>query len=159
MIFLEQLDRIEGKHENIDKNLETADKQLSLLERWCCGCCAGKKPKPIRMSETSGPSQKQPTSSEKMGKGSATADPVSSAHASGNERVKMARIMNDAREDEMEDNLDAVSDILGDLKKQAGQMSETLEVQNEQISRITNTTDTNVAHLKQVNKRTENLLK
>ncbi len=37
-------------------------------------------------------------------------------------------------------------------------MSKTLDGQNEQISRITDSTDRNVGHVKQTNKRTQNLL-
>jgi len=59
---------------------------------------------------------------------------------------------------EIDVNLDAVSSILGDLKDQANQMSVTVDNQNEQIDRITNATDKNIAHAKQATKRQQAIL-
>lgn len=48
------------------------------------------------------------------------------------------RITNDAREDEMEENLGAVSGIIGNLKNLAVDMGNEIDKQNTQIDRITN---------------------
>jgi len=47
------------------------------------------------------------------------------------------RITNDAREDEMEENLTQVGSILGNLKNMALEMGNEIEAQNRQIDRIT----------------------
>jgi synaptosomal-associated protein 23 len=46
-------------------------------------------------------------------------------------------ITNDAREDEMEENLTQVGSILGNLKNMALDMGNEIEAQNRQIDRIT----------------------
>lgn len=46
------------------------------------------------------------------------------------------RITNDAREDEMEENLLCVSGILGNLRNMAVDMGSEIEYQNRQIDRI-----------------------
>lgn len=49
----------------------------------------------------------------------------------------VCRITNDAREDEMEENLEAVGSILGNLKDMAVNMGTEIDKQNVQIDRIT----------------------
>lgn len=46
------------------------------------------------------------------------------------------RITNDAREDEMEENLDAVGGIIGNLKTMAMDMGNEIDKQNKQIDNI-----------------------
>ena len=46
------------------------------------------------------------------------------------------RITNDAREDEMEENLDTVGSIIGNLKNMAVDMGKEIDKQNHQIDRI-----------------------
>lgn len=48
----------------------------------------------------------------------------------------MSRITNDAREDEMEDNMGQVSTMVGNLRNMALDMGSELENQNRQIDRI-----------------------
>ena len=48
----------------------------------------------------------------------------------------MRRINNDAREDEMEDNMQMVGGILGDLKSMAIDMGGEIEKQNSQLDRV-----------------------
>lgn len=47
-----------------------------------------------------------------------------------------SRITNDAREDEMEDNMDQVGTMIGNLKNMAIDMGTEIEGQNSQIDRI-----------------------
>lgn len=47
------------------------------------------------------------------------------------------RITNDAREDEMEENLDTVGSIIGNLKTMAVDMGSEIDKQNKQIDGIT----------------------
>uniref|UniRef100_A0A8C6TMI6 Synaptosomal-associated protein n=1 Tax=Neogobius melanostomus TaxID=47308 RepID=A0A8C6TMI6_9GOBI len=53
------------------------------------------------------------------------------------------RITNDAREDEMEENLDAVGGIIGNLKNMAMDMGNEIDKQNKHIDRITEKADMN----------------
>ena len=46
------------------------------------------------------------------------------------------RINNDAREDEMEDNMQAVGSVLGNLKNMAADMGDEISRQNKQLDRI-----------------------
>ena len=55
---------------------------------------------------------------------------------SGGNQQYVRRINNDAREDEMEDNMQAVGGILGNLKNMASDMGEEIEKQNKQLDRI-----------------------
>ena len=48
------------------------------------------------------------------------------------------RINNDAREDEMEDNMQAVGSVLSNLKNMAQDMGNEISKQNKQLDRITN---------------------
>ena len=55
--------------------------------------------------------------------------------SSGNQQY-VRRINNDAREDEMEDNMQMVGGILGDLKSMAIDMGGEIEKQNSQLDRV-----------------------
>jgi hypothetical protein len=48
------------------------------------------------------------------------------------------RINNDAREDEMEENMQAVGSVLSNLKNMAQDMGSEISKQNKQLDRITN---------------------
>ena len=55
---------------------------------------------------------------------------------SGSNQQYVRRINNDAREDEMEENMQAVGGILGNLKSMATDMGSEIEKQNQQLDRI-----------------------
>ncbi|KAF4017343.1 hypothetical protein G4228_008798 [Cervus hanglu yarkandensis] len=67
-------------------------------------------------------------------------------------------ITNDAREDEMEENLTQVGDILGNLKNMALDMGNEIEAQNRQIERITEKADTNKDRIDNANARAKKLI-
>ena len=50
--------------------------------------------------------------------------------------MEYSRITNDAREDEMEDNMGQVGSMLGNLKDMASTMGEEIDRQNRQIDKI-----------------------
>lgn len=68
------------------------------------------------------------------------------------------RITNDAREDEMEENLTQVGSILGNLKNMALDMGNEIEAQNRQIERITEKADTNKDRIDNANARAKKLI-
>ena len=67
-------------------------------------------------------------------------------------------ITNDAREDEMEENLTQVGSILGNLKNMALDMGNEIEAQNRQIDRITEKADTNKDRIDNANARAKKLI-
>ncbi|KAK6304704.1 hypothetical protein J4Q44_G00252900 [Coregonus suidteri] len=69
------------------------------------------------------------------------------------------RITNDAREDEMEENLDQVGSIIGNLKNMAMDMGSEIDKQNKHIDRITEKADMNKARIDEANQRANKLIK
>merc|ERR1712241_245993 len=69
------------------------------------------------------------------------------------------RITNDAREDEMEENMQAVGSILGNLKNMAADMGTEIDRQNKNLDRINVKTNITDGKIGAANKRTEKLLK
>ncbi|XP_007460191.1 PREDICTED: synaptosomal-associated protein 23-like isoform X2 [Lipotes vexillifer] len=67
-------------------------------------------------------------------------------------------ITNDAREDEMEENLTQVGSILGNLKNMALDIGNEIEAQNRQIERITEKADTNKDRIDNANARAKKLI-
>uniref|UniRef100_A0A8C9AU86 Synaptosomal-associated protein 23 n=1 Tax=Phocoena sinus TaxID=42100 RepID=A0A8C9AU86_PHOSS len=67
-------------------------------------------------------------------------------------------ITNDAREDEMEENLTQVGSILGNLKNMALDIGNEIEAQNRQIERITEKADTNKDRIDNANARARKLI-
>ncbi|XP_004398105.1 PREDICTED: synaptosomal-associated protein 23-like isoform X2 [Odobenus rosmarus divergens] len=67
-------------------------------------------------------------------------------------------ITNDAREDEMEENLTQVGSILGNLKNMALDMGNEIEAQNRQIHRITEKADTNKDRIDVASARAKKLI-
>ncbi|XP_010022689.1 PREDICTED: synaptosomal-associated protein 23 isoform X2 [Nestor notabilis] len=68
------------------------------------------------------------------------------------------RITNDAREDEMDENLAQVGNILGNLKNMALDMGNEIDAQNKQIDRINEKADTNRERIEQANVRAKKLI-
>ena len=71
--------------------------------------------------------QSQPSNSGRGGSG---------AVPDGSRGPYIQRINNDAREDEMEENMQAVGGILGNLKNMAADMGDEIGRQNKQLDRI-----------------------
>ncbi|NXK25255.1 SNP23 protein, partial [Arenaria interpres] len=70
----------------------------------------------------------------------------------------ITRITNDAREDEMDENLAQVGNILGNLKNMALDMGNEIDAQNKQIDRINVKADTNRERIEQANIRAKKLI-
>jgi len=69
------------------------------------------------------------------------------------------RITNDAREDEMEGNLQQVSTMIGNLKNMACDMGNEISNQNDQIERVKGKTEISQVRIEGANKRANKLLK
>jgi len=68
------------------------------------------------------------------------------------------RITNDEREDTMEENLQQVGGLLGNLKNMAMDMGQELDKQNEQIGRITDKAEMNQDRIHIANERANKIL-
>jgi synaptosomal-associated protein 25 len=153
----EQLDAIDSGMDRINANMRDAEKNLEGLEK-CCGLCVlpWNRSKNVEKSaaysktfkgnddgkvNSSGP--RQIVTQNGMGPGSGY----------------VQRITNDAREGEMEENLQQVSTMIGNLRNMACDMGNEIENQNNQIERIQGKTDISQMRLDGANKRAKTLLK
>ncbi|KAF8774044.1 Synaptosomal-associated protein 25 like protein [Argiope bruennichi] len=68
------------------------------------------------------------------------------------------RITHDAREDEMEENMQQVSSIIGNLKNMAIDMGSEIDSQNQQLDRINMKAQSNETHIVNANARASKLL-
>ncbi|XP_076392767.1 synaptosomal-associated protein 25kDa isoform X8 [Megachile rotundata] len=71
----------------------------------------------------------------------------------------IAKITNDARETEMEENMGQVNTMIGNLRNMAIDMGSELENQNRQIDRINRKGESNETRIKVANERAHQLLK
>ncbi|XP_059117193.1 synaptosomal-associated protein 23 [Peromyscus eremicus] len=159
----EQLNRIEEGMEQINKDMREAEKTLTELNK-CCGLCvcpcnrtknfeSGKNYKATWGG--GGDSSSSNVVSKQPGRVTNGQPQQSTGTASGG---YIKRITNDAREDEMEENLTQVGSILGNLKNMALDMGNEIDAQNQQIQRITEKADTNKDRIDIANTRAKKLI-
>ncbi|ESN93193.1 hypothetical protein HELRODRAFT_155336, partial [Helobdella robusta] len=127
----EKLDRIEEGMTQINQDMKEAEKNLEGMEK-CCGLCVlpwkrGKTAKKEESAWKTNEDCKVNTDGPRMVVGDA------SHNIQGG---FVTRITNDAREDEMEQNLVDVSSMLGNLKNMAIDMHNEIDSQNRQLDRI-----------------------
>jgi len=151
----EQLNRIEGGLDNINAEMKVAEKHLTGMEKWCglCVCPWNRSKKVADVDESVWVTKDDGTVVRKQPPGGGD---VRDADRNG---PYIQRITNDAREDEMEDNLQAVGGILGNLKSMAQDMGGEIEKQNKQLDKIHTKTAGAGIKIDAANKRTEKLLK
>ncbi|XP_015181709.1 PREDICTED: synaptosomal-associated protein 25 isoform X5 [Polistes dominula] len=151
----EQLDRIEEGMDQINADMREAEKNLTGMEK-CCGLCVLPCNKSASFKEDEGTwkgnddgkvvnNQPQRVMDERNGLGP--------------QGGYIAKITNDARENEMEDNMGQVSTMIGNLRNMAIDMGSELENQNRQIDRINRKGDSNQARIQVANERAHQLLK
>ncbi|KPU74885.1 uncharacterized protein Dana_GF26572 [Drosophila ananassae] len=75
------------------------------------------------------------------------------------DQAEIKEITNDAREDEMEENMGQVNTMIGNLRNMALDMGSELENQNRQIDRINRKGESNEARIAVANQRAHQLLK
>uniref|UniRef100_A0A3Q4GAT3 Synaptosomal-associated protein n=1 Tax=Neolamprologus brichardi TaxID=32507 RepID=A0A3Q4GAT3_NEOBR len=147
----EQLSRVERGMDQINQDMRQAEKNLTDLSK-CCGICVC----PCdRYSENDADGSKV-VSMQPSGVRNGQAVQVNAAGPSG---PYIQRITNDAREDEMEENLEAVGSIIGNLKNLAVDMGSEIDKQNKQIDRINDKADMNKLRIDEANQRANKLIK
>ncbi|XP_022334466.1 synaptosomal-associated protein 25-like isoform X5 [Crassostrea virginica] len=152
----EQLDRIEEGMDQINQDMRDAEKNLEGLEK-CCGLCVLPW-KRAKNFEKGGAYDKTWKASED-GKVNTNGPRVIVGENAGPQGPIITRITNDAREDEMEENLTQVSGMLGNLRNMAIDMGSEIESQNRQIDRINNKTQSNESRIQEANQRARKILK
>ncbi|XP_071354237.1 synaptosomal-associated protein 23-like isoform X2 [Trachinotus anak] len=166
----EQLKRVEEGMDQINQDMRQAEKNLTDLSK-CCGLCVCpcdrvtsiehdsryKRTWGIGGGEGEGDgSGSKVVSRQPSGVRNGQAAQVNASATSG---PYIKRITNDAREDEMEENLDAVGSIIGNLKTMAVDMGNEIDKQNKQIDRITEKADMNHVRIDEANQRANKLIK
>uniref|UniRef100_A0A8C5ZYR7 Synaptosomal-associated protein n=1 Tax=Marmota marmota marmota TaxID=9994 RepID=A0A8C5ZYR7_MARMA len=171
----EQLNRIEEGMDQINKDMREAEKTLTELNK-CCGLCVcpcnrfsdvgcfyGTRTKNFESGKAykatwgdGGDNSPSNVVSKQPGRvtNGQPQQPTTGAASGG----YIKRITNDAREDEMEENLTQVGSILGNLKNMALDMGNEIEAQNRQIDRITEKADTNKDRIDNANVRAKKLI-
>ncbi|KAK7904447.1 hypothetical protein WMY93_017054 [Mugilogobius chulae] len=164
----EQLKRVEEGMDQINQDMRTAEKNLTDLSK-CCGMCVC----PCnRVSSIEHDSRYKRTWGINDGESDTNSSGVVSRQPSGvrngqaNQRDNapppsgpyVKRITNDAREDEMEENLEAVGGIIGNLKNMAVDMGNEIDKQNKQIDRITDKAEMNKVRIDEANVRANKLI-
>jgi synaptosomal-associated protein 25 len=157
----EQLDRVEGGIDNMNAEMKEAEKHLTGMEKWCglCICPWNRRPKVRDVDGTWQSNNKSNGATKNQPAGKSGGGNVPDGGATGGNQQYVRRINNDAREDEMEENMQAVGGILGNLKSMATDMGAEIEKQNSQLDRINDKGGNVGMRIDSANKRTEDLLK
>ncbi|XP_035241727.1 SNARE_SNAP25N and SNARE_SNAP23C domain-containing protein isoform X2 [Anguilla anguilla] len=151
----EQLEHIEEGLDQINQDMKEAEKNLTDLGK-CCGLCSCDK---LKDFEASGAYKKVWGNNQD---GVVSSQPTSRVV---DEREKMTmsggyirRVTNDAREDEMEENLTQVGSILGNLRSMALDMGNEIDTQNVQIDRIQGKAIINESRISEANQKAHKLI-
>lgn len=166
----EQLKRVEEGMDQINQDMRQAEKNLTDLSK-CCGLCVCpcdrvtsiehdsryKRTWGLGGGDGEGDSDgSRVVSRQPSGVRNGQAGQVNASAPSG---PYIKRITNDAREDEMEENLDAVGSIIGNLKNMAVDMGNEIDKQNKHIDRINDKADMNKVRIDEANQRANKLIK
>ncbi|CAN7995821.1 unnamed protein product [Ixodes hexagonus] len=151
----EQLDRIEEDMDKINADMKEAEKNLTGMEK-CCGICVCPCQKGKEFKEDA-----STWKANEDGKvvNSQPARVMDDRNGAGPTSGYIARITNDDRENEMEDNMVQVSTMIGNLRNMAIDMGSEIESQNRQIDRINQKGASNVVRVKVAQDRTAKLMK
>ncbi|TMW52879.1 hypothetical protein DOY81_002045 [Sarcophaga bullata] len=156
-----QLNHVEEDMDNINNDMKSAEKALNNLKR-CCNICSfpsNRVPKEdkcnmkpdIATNLEHNVIVNQPRLTNN--------DDIPNRNTSGTSANEyITRITKDAREDEMNSNLNQVNSMLGVLRNMAVDMNSELQSQNGQLDRIIRKADSNNIHLDQVNTSANDLL-
>ncbi|XP_067469739.1 synaptosomal-associated protein 23-like isoform X2 [Thunnus thynnus] len=165
----EQLKNVEEGLDQINQDMKQAEKNLTDLSK-CCGLCVCPCDRVTSIEHDSRYKRTWATGGGDV-EGNADGSGVVSRQPSGVRNGQagqvnaqapsgpyIKRITNDAREDEMEENLDAVGSIIGNLKNMAVDMGNEIDKQNKQIDRINDKADMNKVRIDEANQRANKLI-
>ncbi|XP_003418727.1 synaptosomal-associated protein 23 [Loxodonta africana] len=160
----EQLKRVEEGMNQINEDMKEAEKTLTELNK-CCGLCVcpcnrTKNFESSKAYKTTWGDGRDNSDNNVVSKqpGRVTNGQPQQAAKGAASGGYIKRITNDAREDEMEENLTQVGSILGNLKNMALDMGNEIDAHNRQIERITEKADTNKDRIDNANARAKKLI-
>ncbi|KAJ1529293.1 hypothetical protein ONE63_006090 [Megalurothrips usitatus] len=151
----EQLDRIEEGMDQINADMKEAEKNLTGMEK-CCGLCVLPCNKSASFKEDEGTWKGNDDGKVVNNQPQRVMD---DRNGIGPQAGYIAKITNDAREDEMEENMGQVNTMIGNLRNMALDMGSELENQNRQIDRINRKGESNETRIAVANQRAHDLLK
>jgi len=152
----EQLNRTENNLDNINATMKEADKALTGMEKWCgLFVCPWNKTLAPSTDDSVWSTKIENNNSNPVHKQPEGVNDSSDGTSRG---PYIQRIMDDAREDEMEANLKGVDNLIGNLKNMATTMNTEISRQNQQLDTIHGKTINADIEIGHANKRTEKLL-
>nr|CAD7440646.1 unnamed protein product [Timema bartmani] len=151
----EQLDRIEEGMDQINADMKEAEKNLTGMEK-CCGLCVLPCNKSASFKEDEGTWKGNDDGKVVNNQPTRVMD---DRNGLGPQGGYIAKITNDAREDEMENNMGEVNTMIGNLRNMAIDMGSELENQNRQVDRINRKGESNETRIAVANQRAHDLLK
>ncbi|XP_076637791.1 synaptosomal-associated protein 25kDa isoform X2 [Colletes latitarsis] len=151
----EQLDRIEEGMDQINADMREAEKNLTGMEK-CCGLCVLPCNKSASFKEDEGTWKGNDDGKVVNNQPQRVMD---DRNGLGPQSGYIAKITNDARETEMEENMGQVNTMISNLRNMAIDMGSELENQNRQIDRINRKGESNETRIKVANERAHQLLK
>ncbi|XP_047248924.1 synaptosomal-associated protein 23-like isoform X3 [Girardinichthys multiradiatus] len=179
----EQVKNVDRDMDQINQDMREAEKNLTDLSK-CCGLCVCPCDRlslwerryfdyqDIRVSSIENDSRYKRTWGTSEGQGDGKDSKAVSKQPSGVRNGQttqtnappssgpyIKKVTNDAREDEMEDNLQAVGSIIGNLNDMAVNMGSEIDKQNQHIDDITKKADMNKLRVDEANKRANKLVK
>uniref|UniRef100_A0A7N6AR42 Multifunctional fusion protein n=1 Tax=Anabas testudineus TaxID=64144 RepID=A0A7N6AR42_ANATE len=146
-----QLERIEEGMDQINKDMKDAEKNLNNLGQFC-GLCSCPCNKIKGGGQAWGGNQDGVVNSQP---GARVVDEREQMAISGG---FIRRVTNDARENEMDENLEQVGSIIGNLRHMALDMGQEIDTQNRQIDRIMEKADSNKTRIDEANQRATKML-
>uniref|UniRef100_A0A8D3AEA3 Multifunctional fusion protein n=1 Tax=Scophthalmus maximus TaxID=52904 RepID=A0A8D3AEA3_SCOMX len=148
----EQLDRrIEEGMDQINKDMKDAEKNLNNLGQFC-GLCSCPCNKIKGGGQAWGANQDGVVNSQP---GARVMDEREQMAISGG---FIRRVTDDARENEMDENLEQVGGIIGNLRHMALDMGQEIDTQNRQVDRIMEKADSNKTRIDEANQRATKML-
>ncbi|XP_059155587.1 synaptosomal-associated protein 25-like isoform X3 [Physella acuta] len=154
----EQMDRIEEGMDQINQDMRDAEKNLEGLEK-CCGLCVLPWKRSKNFEKGSDYNKTWKASEDGKVNTNGPRVMVDQGNGSGPTGGYITRITNDAREDEMEQNISEVSGMVSNLRNMAVDMGNEIESQNRQLDRINQKGMSNEVRITAANQRATKLLK
>ncbi|KAK3754456.1 hypothetical protein RRG08_021043 [Elysia crispata] len=154
----EQLDRIEEGMDQINQDMRDAEKNLEGLEK-CCGLCVLPWKRSKNFEKGSDYNKTWKASEDGKVNTNGPRVVVDSGNGAGPTGGYVTRITNDAREDEMEQNIGEVAGMVTNLRNMAVDMGNEIESQNKQLDRINQKGESLNTRVDKANSRANKILR
>ncbi|CAH1791850.1 unnamed protein product [Owenia fusiformis] len=154
----EQLDRINEGMDQINQDMKDAEKNLEGMEK-CCGLCVLPWNKSKNFERGSAYDATWKATDDGPTNTNGPRMVVNDGGGPGQMGGYVTKITNDAREDEMEQNIQEVSGMVGNLRNMAVDMGNEIDTQNRLLDRVNQKATSNEVRIQEANKRANKLLK